>query len=94
MIMCELFTYICLYVQFILVVTAAFKMAEDKTIVMKEKSNLKDSIQYKDAYNHHDQSLEQRIMAKYFKAALSALNDNNANLSVRGSRVVRGNQHR
>ena len=74
------------------VVIASFQSAEDKEAIMKKKSNLKESRQYKDVYIHHDQSYEQRIMANNFKAVLGALKDRDASLSLRGTRVVRGNQ--
>ena len=75
------------------VVIASFYNAEDKATVMKEKSKLKNSRQCKDIFIHHDQSHEQRIMASNFKALLSALNDKDKNLSVRGTRIVRGNRN-
>lgn len=74
------------------VIIASFKSVEDKRKVMVEKSKLRDSRQYRDVYIHHDQSHEQRIMASNFKTVLSALNDNDVNLALRGSRIVRRDQ--
>ena len=63
------------------VIIASFRNAEDKRKVMSEKSSLKDSMQYRDVYIHHDQSHEQRLMASNFKTVLGAMNSNSKSLS-------------
>ena len=74
------------------VVITSFKSKKDKRKVMTAKSNLKDSRQYRDVYLHQDQSREQRLMTSNFKAVLDALNRNDRDLSLHGTRVVRRNQ--
>ena len=70
------------------VVITSFKNKEDKRKVMTAKSNLKDSRQHRD----HDHSREQRLMTSNFKAVLDALNRNDKDLLLHGTRVVRKNQ--
>ena len=74
------------------VVIATFKNGDDKRKVMTDKSSLKDSRQYKDIYINHDQSREQRLMTSNFKAVLDAINRNDNDLSLRGTRVIRRNR--
>ena len=59
---------------------------------MSEKANLKDSRQYRVVFIHHDQSREQRLMTSNFKAVLDALNRNDKDLSLHGTRIVRRTQ--
>ena len=68
------------------VVIARFKSFEDKRKIMTQKKKLKDNLQYRDVFIHHDQPLAERVMADNFRTVLNALKQHG--LAMRGSRVV------
>ena len=72
------------------VVIVTFSTKEDKEKVMKSKNSLKDTV-YKQVFIHNDQPKEERLLNSNLRAIVDAVNHGNANLSVRGNRIVRNN---
>ena len=71
-------------------VIATFTSIEYKDKVMKAKNNLKNLV-YKKLFIHNDQPKEERLLNSSLRVIVEAVNHGNANLSVRGNRVVRNN---
>lgn len=69
------------------VVVAQFRNQEDKKRVMVAKKVLKNSRQYNQVYINHDQSREERNMARNMRTLLNGVNRGHT-LQVRGSRIV------
>ena len=71
------------------VVVVTLKSKEDKKTVMYVKRRLKDRRQYSKVYIDQDKPRAERLMESNFRAILSAVRQGGANLTLRGSRVVR-----
>ena len=72
------------------VVIATLTSREYKDKVMKAKNNLKNLVNKK-LFIHNDQPEEERLLKSSLRVIVEAVNHGNANLSVRGNRVVRNN---
>ena len=73
------------------VIIAKLKNENDKKTIMKEKKALKTSKQYGKVFIHHDQKREERLMASNFRLLLNAYKRGDKNISLRGDRIITGN---